>query len=166
MATRLTWSQEVGEIRHEAALCLTPDFSGQLASLWATWLFLNFPLFFMASSLYSSLLCLCPQPPCQNVAEQQTQIVAINFRLVYGMDLVAHLLVNPCNRHCCPLLSEQKTTRPQLHPAAPFNTSPCLIPTSPRLSLKHFISFRFIHLPPYSCLRKANTNIYWSCMDI
>lgn len=38
----------------------------------------------------------------QNAAEQQTQIVAINFRLVYGLGLLAHLLVNSCNRHHCP----------------------------------------------------------------
>lgn len=121
MAARLTW-----RVWPEAALWLTPDFSGQLDSLWATWFFLHFPLFFTASSLCSSLLGLCtscppPPPPLshrgQNAAEQQTQIVAINFRLVYGMGLLAHLLVNSYNRHHFPLLLEQKTTRPQLHPA-------------------------------------------------
>lgn len=55
----------------------------------------------------------------QNAAEQQTQIVAINFRLVYGLGLLAHLLMNSCNRHHCPLMVEHRATRPQLHPAQP-----------------------------------------------
>jgi len=58
MAARLTW-----RVWPEAALSMTPHFSGHLLSLWATWFFkINFSLFFTASWLCLSLLCLCPPP--------------------------------------------------------------------------------------------------------
>lgn len=80
--------------------------------------------------IYLSLSCLCTpslhsQPPLltpspQNTTEQQTQIVAINFRLFYGGGLVAHLWVNSSNRHLYALLLEQKNK--------PTPTSPCPCP--------------------------------------
>lgn len=79
----------------EAALWMTPTFSGQLVSQWATCFF--FPTLPFVLIGHPGL-----SRQGQNAAEQQTQIVAINFRLVYGLGLLAHLLVNSCNRHCCP----------------------------------------------------------------
>lgn len=124
-----------------AALWMTPHFSGQLASLWATWFFSTLPfVFYSVLALLVSVVSLSPPLTVsrqgQNAAEQQTQIVAINFRLVYGLGLLAHLLVNSCNRHYCPLL-EHRTTRPQLHPAHPLQ--PALWTTS--MGLHSFYSY-------------------------
>lgn len=67
MAPTLTW-----EVWPVSALWMTPGFSDQLSSCWATCFFpLRQPLFFTASSLCSSLLCLGALSH-QNAAEQQT----------------------------------------------------------------------------------------------
>lgn len=81
---------------------MTPTLVAGWPPLWATWFLLHLSLFLYKRGL-----------------EQQTPIVAINFRLVYGMGLLAHLLVNSGNRHHCPILLKRKTTWTQLHPAQP-----------------------------------------------
>lgn len=74
---------------------MTLSFSVQLASLGAACFFLCF----LRRPLSARLCCVFTPSSLrrqgQNAAEQQTQIVAINFRLVYGVGLLAHLGVNP-----------------------------------------------------------------------
>lgn len=58
-----------------------------------------------------------PLPPVgrqgQNAAKQQTQIVAINFRLVYGPALLAHLVVNSwCDAAAAPSSSLHRAATP------------------------------------------------------
>lgn len=108
-----------GEVWPVSALWMTPGFSDQLSSCWAT----CFPPFaslcFLRRLHFARLCCVLEPSPTRMQRNNKPQRVAINFRLVYDTGLLAHLWVNSGNRHYCPVFWGQWAMRPQLHPGHP-----------------------------------------------